>query len=316
MWRSRAAARRLPILLVLLLVLVPALARAEIEITLKNSFIAKFKDRATIEATFTVDKAHKKPNAPSKDGDLHAAGRAPEIGLPAVAELMNGASDPDAVELIQQAERDGTAVTVTGAWRIWTEHGGDTAFVQGKALQPFDTTNPDHVFQIHPIITIRGRDVTRTLMPIAGYQPKDAHDAFVRYENMRSRIRVNKAVGTTTLTTTMAGFNYVEFIMEILDETQHEVADGRMVFATVRDLDGELLVHKRRMVFVKDTPPEQLIKTLPKGKRVHVLGMPRIDLALVSWRARNASARPEVLTWRLPYEIIVVGVYKVVEDEE
>jgi len=316
MWRFQIAPRRLSVFAVLLLVLVPALSRAEIEITLKNSFIEKFKDRATIEATFTVDKAHKKPNAPKKDGDLHAAGRAPEIGLPAVAELMNGASAPEAVDQIHQAEQDKTAIKVTGAWRIWTEHGGDSAFVQGKALQPFDTTNPDHVFEIHPIITIGSRDMTRTLMPIAGYQPKDAHDAFVRYENMRSRIRVNKQAGTTTITTTMAGFNYVEFIMEILDETQHEVADGRMVFAAVRDLDGELLVRKRRMVFVKDSSPEQLIKTLPKGKRLHVLGVPRIDLALVSWRVRNAAARPEVLTWRLPYEIIVVGVYKVVEDEE
>lgn len=44
-----------------------------------------------------------------------------------------------------------------------------------------------------------------------------------------------------------------------------------------------------------------------------VMGMPRIDLALVSWRARNADNRPEALTWNLPYEMIVVGVY---EDPE
>jgi hypothetical protein len=48
MWRCQIAPRRMSVLLVLLLVLVPALARAEIEITLKNSFIEKFKDRATI----------------------------------------------------------------------------------------------------------------------------------------------------------------------------------------------------------------------------------------------------------------------------
>lgn len=138
----------------------------------------------------------------------------------------------------------------------------------------------------------------------------------MKYEGMSSRIRSNSAKKTTTITTRMAGYNYVEFIMEITDETQHEVADGRMVFATVRDLDGETLVRKRRMVFVKDTPPEVLVKTLKKGARVHVLGMPRIDLALVSWRVRNSAARPEVLTWRLPYEIIVVGVYRVMEEDE
>ena len=37
---------------------------------------------------------------------------------------------------------------------------------------------------------------------------------------------------------------------------------------------------------------------------------PRFDLALVSWRARNAQTRPEVLTWNLPYEMIVVGLYE------
>jgi hypothetical protein len=47
-----------------------------------------------------VDKAHKQLNPASKDGDLHVAGRAPETGLPAVAELMNAKTDPGAVDLI------------------------------------------------------------------------------------------------------------------------------------------------------------------------------------------------------------------------
>ena len=42
---------------------------------------------------------------------------------------------------------------------------------------------------------------------------------------------------------------------------------------------------------------------------MHVLGIPRIDLALVSYRTRVADTRPEVLEWNLPYELIVVGVY-------
>ena len=46
--------------------------------TLKNSFINDFKDRVTIDAKYTVDKAHAHPNAPAKDGDMHIAGRAPE----------------------------------------------------------------------------------------------------------------------------------------------------------------------------------------------------------------------------------------------
>jgi hypothetical protein len=82
-----------------------------------------------------------------------------------------------------------------------------------------------------------------------------------------------------------------------------------MVFASVHDLDGNLLVRNRRMVFVKDSEPEKRVKSLKKGDALHVLGVPRINLALLSWRINNFKKNPGVLNWNLPYEIIVVGVY-------
>src|SRR5690349_2971885 len=75
----------------------PVTCNAQIEITLKNSFIEKYKNRATIDATFKVDKAHKKPNPPTKDGDMHIAGRSTEVGLPIVAEIMNAKFENDSV---------------------------------------------------------------------------------------------------------------------------------------------------------------------------------------------------------------------------
>jgi hypothetical protein len=51
-----------------LLALGPALA--EISITLKNSFIEKYKNRATIDAKFSVDHSNGRPNPASKDGDM------------------------------------------------------------------------------------------------------------------------------------------------------------------------------------------------------------------------------------------------------
>ena len=57
--------------------LLPVVAQAQIEITLKKSLIERYKDRVTIDADFVVDKAHKKLNPPSKDGDMHVAGRSP-----------------------------------------------------------------------------------------------------------------------------------------------------------------------------------------------------------------------------------------------
>src|SRR6266513_2598849 len=86
---------------------------ANIEITLKNDFIEQFKDQATISVSYTVDKAHPHPNPPKKDGDLHAAGRADEVGLPIVAEIMNASSQKSAVDAIHQAEGTGNPIPLT-----------------------------------------------------------------------------------------------------------------------------------------------------------------------------------------------------------
>src|SRR5436305_8573782 len=102
--------RKVISLLVVCVLCFPFIAYADIQIILKNSFIEKFKNRVTIDASFTVDKAHAKPNPPAKDGDLHAAGRAPEIGLPAVAEVMNAQFARPALDLLHDSERTGQAV--------------------------------------------------------------------------------------------------------------------------------------------------------------------------------------------------------------
>ncbi len=282
---------------------------ADTQITLKNSFIEKYKNRATITTTYTVDVAHKKPNPASKDGDMHIAGRAPEVGLPIVAEIMNATSEKAAVDKVHEVEGTGHPVKLAGAWRLWTEHGGDSIQTQGKKLAPFKTSNPEHVFEIHPVMQVDDISVSGSFRPIEGFETKDADQAFHRYEITRSKITPGK--NTTTLVTTMAGYNYVEFLME-LNENPKPISDGALAMASILDLDGELLVRNRRMVFVAGTPPNEAVKHLKTGDCLHVLGIPRVDLALVSWRVKNAANRPGALTWSLPYEMIVAGVY---EDE-
>ncbi len=291
----------------LILSLIPVIAHAEITITLKNTFIEKYKNKATIDATYSVVKAHKKPNPASKDGDMHIAGTAPEIGLPTVAEIMNAASENTAVDAVHKVEGSDTAIPISGAWRIWCEHGGNSDQNQVKEFPPITTTNPDHIFEIHPITQVGDISVIDSLKPIDGFEPKEAREAFTKYESIRSKIKPKAK--TTIIETTMAGYNYVEFIMEVNGDKQFEVEDGRFVMASVLDLEGELLVRNRRMVFVKDTEPEKKVRNMKEGDRIHVLGLPRVDLALVSWRARNYKTNPDVLNWSLPYEIIVVGVY-------
>ena len=290
----------------LVVVFVATTARAEITITLKNSFIEKFKNRATITTSFTVDKAHKKPNPPSKDADLHIAGRAPEVGLPLVAEIMNAKQFSAAVDQIHEVEGTDEEIPLTGVWRLWCEHGGSSKQIQGNAVKQAKTSNPDHVFEIHPATSVAGIDVLPGFVPIEGYKNKDAMQAFHAYENLSSKITLG--ANTTTIITRMGGFNYVEFQIK-LNEDPQEIADGVMVMAQVQDLDGEMLVRNRRMVFVKDSDPANEVLQLHKGQKLHVLGVPRINLAILSWRIRNGKDRPEVLTWQLPYEMIVVGVF-------
>jgi hypothetical protein len=286
----------------------PSAASGNITITLKKAFIAEYKNRATIDADdYVIDVAHKQPNPASKDGDLHIAGRADSIGLPIVAEIMNAKDEKPAVKRVHNLEGTGKKLKVSGAWRLWCEHAGSSKQVQGAPLKPFNTTDPAHVFEIHPVTKLDGIDVTNGFKPIKGFQAKDAHDAFVHYENVRCLIRPQGE--TVTLVTHMAGYNYVEFILE-LNEKPFRLKDGIAVQCKVRDLEGELLVHNRRMIFAEGTEPFNRVGALDQGKRLHALGLPRIDLALVDWRVENPEFMgEETLKWNLPYEIIVVAVY-------
>ena len=290
------------------------IALADIEVTLKNTFIEKFKDRATIDASFSVDKAHKRPNTPAKDGDLHVAGRATQVGLPMVAEIMNAKSQVPSMDAIHAAETNGQKVELAGVWRLWCEHGGDVEQVQGAALQKFKTTNPPHVFQIHPVTSVNGTSIVNSLEPTEGYTPKTAEAAFTKYEALRFHMDVSKS-SVTSFTTTMAGFNYAEFVMKPNEEPR-TLADGTGVLATVYTLEGELLVHERRMVFVKDSSAEAALKALPAGQGLKVIGIPRISLKLHAWRRERAKTNKKVLSWGLPYEMVIVGSSGTVPIEE
>jgi hypothetical protein len=285
-----------------------AISTSEIQITLDNSFIHTYKDRATIDVMFTVDKTSKRAKPAFLDGDFHIAGRAPEIGLPVVAEIENSAFEREALDMIHRFEGTGEPIRISGAWRIWPEHVGSAEEVQGEELPGFDITNPDHVFEIHPVTYVKDKSTLNSFRPVEGYSPGRANTVFQSYKNAKCRIMPEDK--TTTIVTRKGAFNDVEFIMEIVDGRQDIVADGRFVNAEVYDLKGERLVQRVRMVFVKDTPPEKIVRSLRRGDRLHVFGLPRIDLSAVAWRANHSRDNPEILYLNLPYEIIVVGVYK------
>ena len=280
----------------------------EIEIVINKSFIEKYKDRVSITTTFTVDKARQNPIAPMFDGDFHMAGRAPEITLPAVAEIANGDSAKKAIGLVHGAEGTRKPLKISGVWRIWPEHGGGEKQEQGEPLLAMESDNPSHVFEIHPVTRINDVEVLHTFTPIEGFMGGDAHNCFEIYEKAECALTVRpKAV---SIVTHKGLRNDVEFIMEITEDRQIEVPGGRFVIASARDLKGNLLVERLRMVFATGTPPERAVRLLKRGDRLHVFGLPRMDFAAVSRRAMSSQTNPALLVKPLPYEIIIQGVYK------
>jgi len=169
------------------------LVHAEIELTLKNTFIEKYKNRTSIEDECVVDHSKVRPTRRPRTATctLPFAARRK---LPLVAEIMNAKDHREAIDLSKAAEVDGSKVTIKGAWRIWNEHAGDQTFRQGTAVAKAENTNPDHVFEIHPVTEFGPHDVPASFREIVGYQPKRAEDALNRYENSRSRI-ASRGVG-------------------------------------------------------------------------------------------------------------------------
>jgi hypothetical protein len=59
-----------------------ATSSSEVTITLRDFFIMIYRNRATIEAMFAVDRADRWPHPAYLDGDFHVAGLGSNIGLP------------------------------------------------------------------------------------------------------------------------------------------------------------------------------------------------------------------------------------------
>ena len=257
-------------------------------------------------ANCVIDHAHAKPNAPDKDGDLHIAVRSKDIGLPAVAEIMNAASQPAALALVKTKDATDQPVQIKGAWRLWCEHPSKNPQVQGAPVAPAKNTNPDHVFEIHPITAVGNIPVLATFKPIVGYKPYPAAKAFARYEGLSCKI--TPGTTRTTIETPKAVYNYAEFVIRPMGPRQ-SLPDGTRVQADVLDKNGKAVAN-RPMVFVKGSPPEQALRKLPKSRTMHVLGVPRISLQNVLWRLQMAKqGKSGYLTATLPYEMIIAAAY-------
>jgi hypothetical protein len=210
------------------------------------------------------------------------------------------------MDTIHNAESSNDAVRTNGVWRLWCEHGGESIQMQGKKVPKLTSTNPAHVFEIHPIISLNDVSILDSIHLIEGYEPKEAEKAFGVYEGLQCHIGLGS--GQTTLTTVMAGYNFVEFVLKPV-ESPHQLMDGTALLADVYNLQGDLLVHKRRMVFIKGSPAETAVRSLQSDQTLHVLGTPRISLKLLSYRREHHAEYERMLDWGLPYEIVILDIY-------
>jgi hypothetical protein len=303
--------------LIALTMVVALPAHAEVEVTLKKSFIEKYKNRVTITTPFLIDKVKSAVNPATEDGDLHVAGRpVGEIGLMAVVEIQNAKDANDAVAFVRENAGSDTPVNVTGVWRVWFEHAGTDNQTQGKPLTQSKNTNPPHVFEIHPATNIGSINLLDTLRPVEDYtKPENTESRIHMVETMTGKLKVASA--TATIRAGGNKPNYISFMMKLLpgdhgfqrpDGSWTQPEDGKFVFAKIFDGENELLAHKRRIAFVKDSEPFQKLQSLQPNECLNVLGITRINLELISWRIKNAKKKPEVLGWNIPYELVAVGV--------
>ncbi len=212
------------------------------QITLKSSFIEKFKNRATLTTRYRVIafKAH----SPREDGDAHVAGLPEDVGLACVAEIMNVKFFRGALADVKTKAQSEELVSITGAWRIWCEHPDAEPATAGPQIQDdvipeFQTSNPNHVFELHPLNEFDGIPLAGSFEPIDGYSPKEASKAFSYYESLPCRIVPDAANQTITLFTSKAGYNYAEFVLELEEDHQFVTLDGRIVRCSALALNGE-----------------------------------------------------------------------------
>jgi hypothetical protein len=287
-----------------------AACRAE-TLALSKKFVDQVKDQATIDAKLHVDVHPDKPHTISSsgnDGDIHMAGRANEIRLPLVAEIINAKLEPQALDLLRKTAT-GSIVPVSGIWRIWFEHLGKEKQVQGATVQIPASSNPAHLFEIHPLTRFGNVDVERSsFVEIKKYQAYDASTAFGFYEANDSTLQASSTA--IMIAASQGKYNYAEFAIERAGPVvKTSSGDGFMMLANVYDTNDDetpVTAAPRRMVFVKGSEPADRVQKLAMGDRLHVLGIPRVNLAEVaSLVAHHGTDEVEV---NLPYEMIIVAV--------
>jgi hypothetical protein len=305
--------------MLLLLTPKPWAASTGSTLVLKTAWAKKFRNRLSIEAKVTVLKLSSKED----DADIHGGSKQNQIGLPMVAEILNGA-EPSQKTARQELQPAGNAdKTIYGAWRLWFEHpphGGGTQcqnfgtqapdICQDQALTGSDS-NPDHSFEIHPVFSVNGASVGRSSMILKdNLQVKDSAKAFKDYTGKTRKLNIVRSNTALTLNSKSIGDNYVRMRIRILQantptKRNDGSTDGGWVRADViADQDSEkVLAPNVRVFYLLDSKPGDVLRNAEEDDEVKILGMPRLDLDAIL----QASETQHTLTMQLPIEFVAVA---------
>ncbi len=200
-------------------------------------------------------------------------------------------------------EDNGKQVSFTGAWRIWFEHPSSSQ-KQSSRVPKAEDTNPDHNFEIHPLLFVGNYNVTSSLREIKEYPTKNATTAFDIYSRLQCKVTYGN--NFVTIESSRIGYNYTYFTLEITGRP-NIVHDGEFVYANVYDGNTKIANHIR-MVFPRDSEAEKELRTKSIGDRMNVLGIPRVNLNdIYSYKMTHKDETEHEAS--LPYEMIIVATY-------
>ena len=233
-----------------------------------------------------------------------------------VAEIINAEKSKDGAVKFAQKNPD-KDVTLNGVWRLWFEHppaAKQKQFAHNPLTGP--KTNPDHMFEIHPISTLGDFDLSANLTRVIGYKAKPNDATFKDYETrMIESWKVTS--DSVIIESKRAGHNYADFVIR-LNESPRKIKKNEdkpryMAQADVLDSDCSAIMSKgkavvsgpRRMVFVEQDA-EKVIGSAKPGATFRVMGIPRVNLERLTFYLNH----PEQFNDKkvaLPYEMIIIG---------
>jgi hypothetical protein len=310
--------RRLLVLGAVLVSTAVCLHGAASNIVLKLAWAQQFRSQLSIDATITVLALN---SGAETDGDRHGGSRDNAVGLPMVAEILNGALPPEKPGIDALTPGQNPDKQVYGAWRLWVEHPPSG----GTQCQTFSGTppaicahesgplgadsNPLHSFEIHPVFAVGNVDIAHASMVLTSQNQsvKAADDAYAEYSGVNKTLRVVRSATALTLNSIAVQDNYVRAhfrVTKARTTTTRQstgLVDGGYVQADWILSNTQVSI---RLFYYLDSEPGQFLNGATTGQEVDLIVMPRINLDTV---LSGTDVQGNV-SMPLPYEFVALAV--------